>query len=69
MPFKENYCIASQLKTKVFCPVNHGEALSCQSLENASLALLPGFLSGILLQPNQQVLGTAALNQKYIKMT
>lgn len=31
MPFKENYCIAYQLKTKVFCPVNHLEALSCQS--------------------------------------
>lgn len=23
MPFKENYCIAYQLKTKVFCLVNH----------------------------------------------
>lgn len=31
MPFKENYCIVYQLKTKVFCPVNHLEALSCQS--------------------------------------
>lgn len=31
MLFKENYCIAYQLKTKVFCPANHGEALSCQS--------------------------------------
>lgn len=31
MPFKENYCIAYRLKTKVFCPVNHVEALSCQS--------------------------------------
>lgn len=31
MPLKENYCIAYRLKTKVFCPVNHLEALSRQS--------------------------------------
>lgn len=65
MMFKENYCIAYQLKTKVFCPVNHREALSCQSLENASLALLPGFAqSGFLLQSNKQVLGAVAFNEK-----
>jgi len=31
MPFKENYCVAYQLKTKVFCPINRLEALCCQS--------------------------------------